>query len=251
MSHRGSAPGLATIMTWNIWHGALLEQIVQAVTRLRPDILALQEVIAQRDATGQRDQAAAIAAALGAPYRAVYDPAVATQPGSMMATQGNALISRFPILDHQRDLLSASDQHRGDAETEPRIAVRATLAVGDQPLHVLTTHLAYSEGFVPSEMRRRQIDVLLSLVPRERAILLGDFNSPPDGTAIQRISAVIPHAAHDLSVPTYGHVHGSDAAGLAYRLDYIFATPDVRVQSCTVLAEEGSDHRPVVAVIEC
>lgn len=235
-----------SIMTWNIWQGTLLDQIMETVTRIKPDVLALQEVIEEHGDDGRRNDAAVIAAALGREYRHIYYPAVSTRRGVHAATQGNAIISRHAIEEHESHFLSPPERHRGDAESEPRIAVMATLDVRGRPLHVLTTHLAYSEGFAPSEMRRRQIDVLLPLVPDARAVLLGDFNSLPDSVDVRRIGSVIPHAARDLSAKTYCSYPRLD---LRQRIDYIFATPDLTVASCDVLAEAGSDHLPVLAVL--
>jgi len=233
------------LLSWNTWHGNHIKKIVDFLDDHRPDIIGLQEVI-EKDGS---NTAAEIACQLN--YNFVYFRAIdkfGTDPA-----QGNAILTKFPIEKSERHFLSDMSTYRGTAETEPRIAVGVKIMVNNEPLSVFTVHLAYSNGFQQSEMRDLQVDNLLKLISQSRTILMGDFNSGPTSTCVEKITGVMSNTDSVLTKPTwtiYPFDHeGFQETELRHRLDYIFVSKDIVVENFSIPFSKGSDHLPVSAVV--
>ena len=91
---------------------------------------------------------------------------------------GNALVSRYPLLDHlDIDLEEPWDPQAGRTRPEARRAIFGRLDTGGRPLWVVVTHLALEGG-----VRKRQAEILIDAVRRhidleaEPAVFMGDFN---------------------------------------------------------------------------
>lgn len=237
------------VISWNIWHGKYLEKIIKFLAEQKPDVIALQEV---NESEKLENIAKQIADRLN--YNFVFCNAFETDRHDDKYKMGNAILTKFKITKSKCHFLSSVDLYKGDAETEPRVALEVFLKAGDQNFRIITVHLAYSYRFKNSKMRNLQVENLLKLLPGEKTILMGDFNSHPDGEAVQKINAVMMNADRELNQPTLT-VYPFDYKGfvetkLTHRIDYIFTSPDVRVQSFKVEESDGSDHLPISAVLE-
>ena len=134
--------------TWNIHGGVGIdgrrrpERIVDALARMRADVVALQEFAAPRG--GLDDFRAWLEA------RLAMRAHVAVTFRTKQREFGNAVLSRRPIVDaHVIDLAFGS--------REPRNAIEAMLDVHGAPLRVVATHL----GLATVE-RRAQVARLAS-----------------------------------------------------------------------------------------
>jgi len=150
---------------------------------------------------------------------------------------GNAVLSRWPILDATEHTLSVG-------RYEPRGALEVLIGRDRPELRVIATHL----GLRAAE-RRDQLARLLEIVRRDRSIptaLAGDFN-------ITRGRSPALRGCHD----HFGH---SDAPRTfpsiapVLPLDRIWVTPCSMLISVEAhrsrLARVASDHLPVVATLE-
>src|SRR5687767_5289634 len=127
-------PGsLLRFLTLNLWGAEVpvaerMRLIVEGITQLGPDLVALQEVCEFPDLP---NQAATLAHDLG--YHFVFAPTVDFRGGR----EGLAFLSRAPIVAHEvRELPHATDLER-------RILLSAELQLGDRTLWVHNTHLNY------------------------------------------------------------------------------------------------------------
>ncbi len=232
------------VVSWNIWLGRYLPEILAYLREENADIAGLQELDLAGDQVGQ------IARELG--YQYVFFSA---SEETADTDKGDAVLSRFPIGSSVRHALSSSVEYDGTPTTEPRIAVEATVSAGDTPLVVYSTHLGYSAKFRPSATQSAQAETLVNLVKgRPRVLLMGDFNSLPDSDVVQTLSTVLKHADPDLSVPTftvYPHEyedHRTDQ--LSDRIDYLLTSRDLDVVDAGVGMSRGSNHLPIWAVLE-
>jgi endonuclease/exonuclease/phosphatase family metal-dependent hydrolase len=169
---------------WNIWwrYGPwpVRETAIRTTLyRIRPDVLTLNEVWSAEDGV---DQAEELARDLGMYAVAQYLPHV---PGYR---SGNAVLSRWPIIDTASEQLTAT---------------RSILHVGtDAPfglLSVFTTHLSWrpEDG---TKRLRELTDALKFVRARHRGpfppILAGDLNAEPDSDELRmlkgRTSAPVP-----------------------------------------------------------
>jgi len=167
------------LVTLNIWNRQgpwprRMALLVQGLRELEPDVIGLQEVL---ELQGE-DQAREIADALG--YHAAYAPAQTLAGGPL--TMGNAVVSRWPIVDRAAWPLPAGDE---DERTLLRVAV-ATPA-GRLPVYV--THLTWQ--FHLGHLREQQVRAIDDRVRETRdkdalpPVLMGDFNAEPDSDEIR------------------------------------------------------------------
>lgn len=131
---------------------------------LSPDLLFLQEVQGRNELKGSLDaQHESLAAALN--MKTVYGCNAVRQH----TDHGNALISRYPILQYE-------NQDVSDHRLEQRGLLHAVIEVNGQSVHCIVVHLGlFAKG------RTRQTQALLErikeLVPaHEPLIIAGDFN---------------------------------------------------------------------------
>ena len=177
------------LVTWNIEKGKrwpLIEKCLQHDAIRSADVLCLNEVDEGMARSGNLRIAHEIADRLG--MRAVFGrtfkeftKGIAEEllaPGeNTMAIQGNATLSRLPILDSQNLLLPACSHHFNRAERREGnrhvLIVRLDCGSG-RALTVANTHL---EVFGTTRCRSRQIEFILSHIPPGPAIITGDFNT--------------------------------------------------------------------------
>lgn len=154
------------VVTYNIHRSEGLDgrisprRVASNLKKLKPDIIALQEVIG--DGPGGRGQEQEIAEILE--MQSVMAPALLRRGHHY----GNALLSRFPIQNHAALDLSQKDR-------EPRFGQGAEVLVDGHSVFIFNVHLGTSMG-----ERARQAQQLMSFLcdPSRKGpkILLGDFN---------------------------------------------------------------------------
>ncbi len=162
---RRATPDSLRVVTFNVKYaeqtGRAIE-LLQSAPELRDaDIVILQEM--------NEDAAAETAGALGMNY--VYYPAVLHPVPKK--NFGNALLSRWPIVDDEKLILPSRSVSRGGQ----RVAVAATLLVGNERVRVYAVHLStILEVWFTGQTY--QIQALLeSATGYDRVIVAGDMNS--------------------------------------------------------------------------
>ncbi len=239
-------------MTWNIWHGKYLREIMDYLQTEKPDVIGMQEVIEQQREGKQFNLAEYLANELG--YNFAYFMAFHTDRHTPEYDQGNAILSKFPITLSEVIELSSLADYEGSAVTEPRVAVQAKISINNIKFNFFNTHLGYSHGFAESEIRDRQVKKLISLLPTEKTILLGDFNSLPESNTVKSIAKILESADKDLNEKTWSiyptNYRGFKVDGLEYRIDYIFTSQDIKVLNTRLGDTKASDHLPVITEIE-
>jgi len=202
-----------------------VDRLVDAVHRLGPDVLLLQE-------TGPRRTLRRFAATLGM--------GVAADPWSPLRRRvKDAVLVRPPWR------LTDARQHRfpGSAFLFPRGVLVARAERPGARLWALSLHL----GLRPVE-RTAHAELLLAIaegLADAPVVLGGDLNATPVERAPRRIAERYPDAwvaAGEGDGPTF------PAREPTARIDYLFAGPGLRVTATRVAREpSASDHRPVVA----
>jgi endonuclease/exonuclease/phosphatase family metal-dependent hydrolase len=165
------------IVTLNLWSGpsdveARTRFTIDGLKAVRPDIVALQEVVG--DTPKLPNHAGAIARALDANWH--FDP-VGTRPDGTKV--GNAIVSKFPIESHGGISLPSQS-------SDPRRALMCHLKTPYGLLPFLSTHLSWEMW--SAEWREKQVVVLDEFVRAKPGdmppIIGGDFNTSPDSSAI-------------------------------------------------------------------
>ncbi len=176
--------------TWNVWAhfgdnpDGRLAAIEATLRTVNVDVLCLQEVYGD-SATG--DDAHRLGDRLGCQVVRFESDS------DGLFTVGNALLSRWPVIDQGEQRLP-----NADGTTGPRRAVWAVLAAPFGPLPVIATHLAYR--FDESALRQQQVRALLSLAAGLRSdlsgeptvLLCGDLNAVPDSDELRLLTGRSP-----------------------------------------------------------
>ncbi len=159
------------IVSYNIHKGrsgvlsrARLNELRLGLHNLSPDLVFLQEVQGRNERMGILDaQHESLAAALRC--EVVYGCNAVRR----YTDHGNALLSRFPIIDYENQDIS-------DHALEQRGLLHARVRIGDHIVHCFVVHLGL---FAVSRVRQAQalVERIESTVPEHAPILIaGDFN---------------------------------------------------------------------------
>ena len=250
------------VATFNILHGRTVGDVVDparlrmSIRRLKPDILALQEVDLDQERSGRVDLTAVAAEAMdavahrfvaaisGTPGSTWIAATGAEQPGS--AAYGVALLSRFPASSWQvlrlphipvRFPMYMPVPHRLIVvNEEPRVAVVARLETSLGPLTVANTHLSFVPGW--NRLQLRRIVAALRGLPGP-CLMVGDLNLT--SAAAQRCSGLRTLAA----APTF------PADRPTRQLDHVLTDdPGLTVRHRDTPLMPISDHRPLVVDLE-
>lgn len=220
-------------VSFNVHQGVTLDAqqdwpaIADLLLRLDPDVVALQEIETGRAARLGVDGLAYLAKRLG--MEEAFAPTIGRE-------YGNAVLSRFPVVETERILLPSSAEQRG--------AARARIDVGGGRLvDVYSMHLGFSGAErleQTTEVARR---VASAGVP---ALVAGDFNDFSQVTATGPLAALGMHRSQDAvaSPPVTFTTRNPRIA-----IDFVFGTSDLAFLAHRVDATCLSDHFAVLAVV--
>jgi endonuclease/exonuclease/phosphatase family metal-dependent hydrolase len=224
------------VLSWNIWIHGYFDKIADFLQASNADIIGLQEVLdsdPERDVIGYLNK-------LG--YHHTFAP-MKKRRDRKSWNDGPAIFSKCKFLNTQIYKLSNTDR---------RVAVKTDVQIGNKTLHVFCTHLTHTHQKQTAE-QNLQIENLLKLLPREKTILMGDFNATPQSSVIQSMKKIFTNTDPDNN-PTWSlYAEGCPKCKLDkinMRLDYIFVSPDMKVKESRVGDSKGSDHLPILADIE-
>jgi endonuclease/exonuclease/phosphatase family metal-dependent hydrolase len=230
----GAQSATLRVLTWNI-HSGNPDRLAEAIEASGADVVALQEVDVYRERSGCRHQAFEIAERLGMQARLGANIRSGEECGNgRQALYGDAVLSRYPILQWQHTLLpNQGGEQRGMTET--------VLDVDGRRVRVVATHFEYASL---SERRAQAHAVVERLeASAEPTVVMGDLNGEPDDSGLAPLRDAFTDAWEAAGA---GDGYTNPARAPHRRIDYVFvrgATPTgVEVQDST-----ASDHRAVRA----
>lgn len=224
-------------MTYNIRHGVGmdrvldLERVARVIASVDPDILVLNEVDERTQRSmgvAQTDSLAKLLNLQGRFCRSIdYDGGF----------YGNALLSRYPILDLQIIDLST------DNLLEGRSVFIATLLAEPDTLKILGTHL----GLDRTE-QIQQINNILSILPETRNLILsGDFNLESNSEGYSHLTERLRDSYLEFSNSPANTFPADDPQR---RIDYIFIGSMIEPEHInpvkSTVVNVASDHLPQV-----
>jgi endonuclease/exonuclease/phosphatase family metal-dependent hydrolase len=237
----------ARILTYNVhrWMGTDRQiapsRVTDVIASCEADIVALQEVRVGRQRPGSIDQAEAVATRLGMNLH--FQPTIRVFGEQF----GIAILTRHPsrvVRSGRLPTLSAKPS------IEKRSALWVTVEIGGRRLNVVNAHLS-----LRSRERLHQAAALVGHdwidhpECRDPAVLLGDFNAPPQSKAYRLFASCLRDA--QLSNPLGEPQATFHTRAPVLRLDHVFVSPSIEVTAAapvrTPLARVASDHFPLQA----
>ncbi len=238
------------VATLNIWNKsgpwpARLELIRRELHQLQPDLLGLQEVLRMLPGAGgprpDTDQASEIADGVG------YDIAFgcAAELGGGLEF-GNALLSRFPILEQAVEPLPDLDS----GETRSMLYARVDTPAGELPVFVTHLNWKLHHGRVRVHQVRHIVERIFARAPvddgRLPPVLMGDFNAEPASDEIRYLVGLATLEEESVFFADAWRYGGDGSAGFTFdrknafaalshepprRIDYIFVRgPDRKLR---------------------
>lgn len=208
-----------------------LKRTAHVLTALNPDIVLLQEVDWRRPQTRMSRQPAFLARMLNMDY--AYGAVKHYRPGSY----GNAVLSRYPIVDYKNHILPGEDGGRCCLEAE--------IGTSLSNITVFCLHL----GLKSAERYQHLQDIIL---PRVRAIsspvlLGGDFNARPESTEI----SLVKDCLQDSFQANCGEcIDTFPSDQPRARIDYIFLNNRWELNDCKIIPHTlASDHLPLICKV--
>jgi endonuclease/exonuclease/phosphatase family metal-dependent hydrolase len=148
------------------------ERIANVLKRLRPDVVALQEVVGRgHRGSGQEEEIAA---------RLNMSPVLAPARTFRGHLYGNAVLSRLPMENHAVCDLTEEGH-------EPRLCQRIDILVQGRPVHFYNVHLGTSAS-ERKEQARKLAEFIAEPDTGGPKVLLGDFNEWKKGVVTRLLS---------------------------------------------------------------
>ncbi len=157
---------------------------------------------------------------------------------SGMGPYGNAILSKVPLVEVKTIPIPDPAPKRYDGYYETRCILKASLENG---LTILISHFGLN-----LDEQENAVRTVLENLEAERCILMGDFNVLPDSRILEPIRERMKDTADMFAEPQLSFP--ADAPDR--KIDYIFVSHDIEVESAEIPALVLSDHRPYVASLK-
>ena len=244
------------IMTYNICSGHHFEgdqtnhpyeydlsKCIAEINKVSPVICGLNEVDNYSARTNQDYQTELISKATG--MTGFFGKAISfpNQPGS---GYGNAVLSRYPILESEVVPIPDAEIHDENTSYETRSITRVKLDVEGTPVTVLQTHF----GLAIAEQQNAQQTILKLLdAITGPVILMGDFNIRPDNFLLnpireRLIDTALLRTEYFKTFPSY-ECNYPDC-----KIDYVFVSKHFKPLNLEIVQTKASDHMPYVVELE-
>lgn len=212
-----------------------------AIKNLNLDIIGLNEVYSEGCNKEYFNQTERLAQLAGYKYSAF-----ALGEKFSWTTIGNAILSRYPIINTRSVIVKKPDEKDRAIENakgwEDRVVLSCDIDVDGQIIRVIETHF----GLNLIE-QQNIVNVVCKLIDESSypVVLMGDFNVLPDNPVINDIYDRLVSA----TIATGKTVKTFSSYKPTKQIDYIFVSKTMSVNSCDVHEISTSDHRPLTANI--
>lgn len=265
-SSAGSDVEKLTVMTFNIrydnpsdapnnWDNRK-EWVAEMIRFNAPDVVGLQEVL-----VGQLNDLRALLPGYGVIGRGRDDGREGGEYSAILYDK-----SKFQLVEENTSWLSATPDVAGSLGWDA--ACNRVLTKGEfrimktgRKFTFYNTHFDHVGKIARSESAKMVKDAVRNSSERMPVIVTGDFNATPDDDVYENLTTDSPLTdALTIAGKSYGpewtfHDFGRLAADDRPRIDYVFVTSNLAVDSYFNLAEQRgdrflSDHNPVIVTVE-
>lgn len=238
-------------MQWNIWYKQDIKDIASFLLKNKADIICLQELMYNYSGQDVANTAKYLAETLSYNY---YDKSIAI--GGETWQQGSGIFTSFPIVKQSYVWINEPVGPVESYDNEHRAYVETVLDTGKALLTVGTTHMSYTDRYMQTKRKQQETDRLIEIIKSKNSnyILTGDFNSEPDSYTIQQVAKYLRNVGPAFVEKTWStkpfSYNGFNTDELLWRLDYIFASNELKVSDARILNTGYSDHLPIFAKLK-
>ena len=242
-----------SVLQWNIWYREDIKRIASFLLKQQADIICLQELTVNYQGQDIKDTPSYIAEQLGYHYYVKELPIESTDGQRMMLANG--IFSRFPLLKKRFAWINEPKEN-GGYDDEYRAYVEVTVDTGSTELTIGTTHMSYTHRFEVTKNKKHETDTLMRELekPQNKIVFTGDLNAAPGSYTVNAINQLLKNASPDFAEKTWTtkpfSYNGFEESNLNWRLDYIFASDEIKMTSTKILKTQYSDHLPVLSTFD-
>lgn len=242
------------ILNWNLWYGKSWEKEIDFIKKINPDIVTLQEVTRHIPKFGLNkiDVYKHLKENFFG-YNSAYGAQTEKLKNNKKVGHGNAIFSKFPVIKSRVYYLNKSLDWTSDYYNQSTNLLETELKIDDRKIYVFTTHLSYSDVFEDSDIKLAESEEIINILKnKSNFILTGDFNSPPKSKVIKKIIKNL-NLKIQSRKPTWTlqpfEYNGFREDKLVWKLDYLFCSSDLKINSFSYPSSDLSDHLPICAEI--
>lgn len=244
------------ILQRNVWFKERAENLLEVMKKYKPDIICCQEITIGSWFNDKRDVPKFIAEELWYNYffSKAHKYEYPQAPKGEVNFWWNAIFSTYPIKESfDFPLINPNDS--ADYPYERRTCAVVKLQIENQTITVSTTHKSYSSKFSEDQDKIDETKKLIDFFweKPENLLFTWDLNLTPDCESIKMIESVLQNCWPNYDKPTRTTKPFSfmwfEEDKLNRRLDYIFASRDIKVLSSEIIQTDFSDHLPIL--VEC
>jgi endonuclease/exonuclease/phosphatase family metal-dependent hydrolase len=238
-----------SVLQWNVWYMEDIRNIATFLKEHPADIICLQELTINFPGREIKDGPAYIAEQLGYHYYHKGLTIESTDGETIMLANG--IFSRFPITGSRFAWINEPKSGGGYSD-EYRAYIEVALDVDGQMVHIGTTHMSYTHRFQETPEKKEETQRLMDELKRHdnNVVFTGDLNAIPGSYTISAISELLANAGPDVSQKSWTtkpfSYNGFEESDLNWRLDYVFASSDLKIESSKILPTDYSDHLPIL-----
>lgn len=245
------------VLQWNIWFQERAENILKVIKRLNPDIICCQEVTIGSKFNDKRNVAEFIANKLKYNYSfsEAHKYEFPITPKGESNYWGNAIFSKYPIIKNFNfPIINPKDLP--DDKYERRTCAVSEIKIDQKIIKIATTHKSYSSWFIEDQEKINETKKLINFFKKnpKNLIFTWDLNLSPDTKSIRLIEKELIHCGPDYKQPTRTtkpfSFMGFETKELKWRIDYCFASKDIKIINSKIIKTKYSDHLPILIEIE-
>ena len=246
------------LVTINVWHGGrLFDNLVAFLKKENPDIVVMQEVYDGKNPKLEKRfrTIEVLKKELGFP-NLVFSPAfIDTQPIGNIE-QGNAVFSKFPIVNQEVVFFDTpygkfTSDNTEDFGSIPSILQHAIIALNNKYLNVFNVHGIWGMNGKDNPRRLNTSKTIISQIKNKtNVILAGDFNVGFNAKTIKNIENFLMNVFKDELKTTFNMKQKRKGEYATAVVDMVFVSRNIEVADHYCPQADISDHLPLVSLLK-